>query len=324
MHLAFDALGNTVIVSLLDAREHAEGLIAPRRINSYASAIGWKKGIEALDVATVLVTVKTYPSPSDRYGESVCVAGVRLDRGVPEWVRLYPMKFRLVDYDQQFKKYEIIEIPVTPPGSRDPRPESMRPDQTKMHSVRVIDTSRNWAERRALIGSLRGATTTCELISANNAVDYSQPAPSLGLVKVRNVQVSVSEGEPWSAQQLSKVFRAAQPDLFNPDGFPELEPAPFRVKVKYQCESDGCPSHEPTLLDWETGQAGRKWSRQHGVARTMQMLQQKYETLFGDDRDAHLYVGNLHQYRASFSGLGVWSPKVEPPDPYGGDLFDYA
>lgn len=54
------------------------------------------------------------------------------------------------------------------------------------------------------------------------------------------------------------------------------------------------------------------------------MLQHKYETMFGDERDAHLYVGNLHQHRASFSALGVWSPKVEPPDPYDGDLFDYA
>jgi hypothetical protein len=91
----------------------------------------------------------------------------------------------------------------------------MRPDQTKMRSAGVVNPSRNWAERRTLIGSLRGATTTCELIAANNSVDYSQPAPSLGLVKVRNVQVTVAEGEPWSAQQLSKVFRAAQPDLFN-------------------------------------------------------------------------------------------------------------
>lgn len=273
------------------------------------------------DVATVLVTVKTYPSPSDRYGETVCVAGVRLDRNVPEWIRLYPMKFRLVDYEQQFRKYEIIEIPVTAHGGSDPRPESMRPHQAHMRSVRLVASSKNWADRRALIRPLIGATTTCDLIAANSAVDYSQPAPSLGLVKCNPVQIAVSDGEPWEPRQIAKVVRAAQPDLFNPDGFRELEPAPFRVKVKYRCDSTGCPGHEPTLLDWETGQAGRKWSSERGVVRAKQMLQEKYESLFGDDRDSHLFVGNMHQHRASFSALGVWSPKVQPTDPYEGDLF---
>jgi hypothetical protein len=36
------------------------------------------------ETAHVLVTVKTYPSPSDRYGETVSLAGVLLDRGLPE------------------------------------------------------------------------------------------------------------------------------------------------------------------------------------------------------------------------------------------------
>jgi hypothetical protein len=31
-----------------------------------------------------MITVKTYPNPSETYGETVCVAGVRLDRGRPQ------------------------------------------------------------------------------------------------------------------------------------------------------------------------------------------------------------------------------------------------
>lgn len=275
-----------------------------------------------VEMATVLVTVKTYPSPSDKYGETVCVAGARLDDGEPSWVRLYPMKFRLVDYEQQFTKYEILEIPVTRHGSGDPRPESMRPDQSRMRSIRKVGTSRNWAERRELIRPLIGATTTCELIAANHAVDYSQSAPSLGLVKVNDAEVKVADGEPWEPNQLAKVIKAAQPDLFNPDGFRELQPAPFRVTIRYRCANSGCNGHRPSLRDWETGQAGRRWSRDNGATRAKQMLQAKYESLFGDDIDTHLFVGNLHRHRMSFSALGVWSPKVEPPDPYEGTLFD--
>ena len=275
-----------------------------------------------VETATVLVTVKTYPSPSDRYGETVCVAGARLDGDGPKWVRLYPMKYRLVDYEQHFAKYEILEIPVTRHGSVDPRPESVRPDQSRMRSIRKVGTSKNWAERRELIRPLIGATTTCELIAANKAVDYSQPVPSLGLVRVNDAQVRVTDGEPWEPNQLAKVIKAAQPHLFNPAGFRELQPAPFRVTIRYRCASSDCNGHQPALLDWETGQAGRRWSRESGPARAKQMLQGKYESLFGDDIDTHMFVGNLHQHRTSFSALGVWSPKVEPPDPYEGTLFD--
>jgi hypothetical protein len=62
------------------------------------------------ETADVMITVKTYPNPSETYGETVCVAGVRLDRERPEWIRLYPVKFRNADFDNQFKKYEIIRV----------------------------------------------------------------------------------------------------------------------------------------------------------------------------------------------------------------------
>lgn len=261
------------------------------------------------ELARVMVTVKTYPTPSDKYGETVCVAGVRLDTPAPEWIRLYPMKFRLVDYEQQFRKYEIIEIPVLARGSLDPRPESMRPDQSGLRSIERLDTRQNWGLRRRLIGPLVGATTTCELIAENKAVDYSQPAPSLGLVKVADVDVRVFDGEPWDERQKAKVVKAAMPDLFNPDGLRELEPAPFRVQVKYRCESAGCSGHAPHIIDWETGQAGRSWSRSGGPEKTKRDLLDKYEAMFTPDHDSHIYVGNLHLHRESFSALGVWYPR---------------
>ena len=57
------------------------------------------------DVATVLVTVKAYPVIGRRTGESVCVAGARLDRGQPQWIRLFPVPFRSLGKERQFDKY---------------------------------------------------------------------------------------------------------------------------------------------------------------------------------------------------------------------------
>jgi hypothetical protein len=52
----------------------------------------WLPGQE--ESMRLLVTVKAYPQPSKRYGETVCVAGVRIDTDIPSWVRLYPVAYR--------------------------------------------------------------------------------------------------------------------------------------------------------------------------------------------------------------------------------------
>lgn len=54
----------------------------------------------------VLITVKAAPNPSAAYGETVCVAGIRLDLDAPGWLRLYPINFRDMDAGVQFSKYE--------------------------------------------------------------------------------------------------------------------------------------------------------------------------------------------------------------------------
>lgn len=55
----------------------------------------------------VLITVKTYPTLSKKYGELVCTAGFREDGS---WIRIYPIPFRKLEYDQRYKKYQWIEI----------------------------------------------------------------------------------------------------------------------------------------------------------------------------------------------------------------------
>ena len=51
----------------------------------------------------VLITVKTYPTISGKYDELVCTAGFREDGS---WIRIYPVPFRKIAYDQQYKKYD--------------------------------------------------------------------------------------------------------------------------------------------------------------------------------------------------------------------------
>lgn len=76
--------------------------------------------------ARVLITVKATPQPSTSYGDTSCVAGVRIDGDEPSWIRLYPIAFRWLDGDAQFKKYDIVELEVRRKDS-DTRRESYSP-----------------------------------------------------------------------------------------------------------------------------------------------------------------------------------------------------
>ena len=96
----------------------------------------------------VLITVKTYPTLSKKYGETVCTAGVRADG---TWMRIYPVPFRRLEEDEQYKKFDWIETEFIR-GRSDPRPETHHPaDLAKMLPVDHIGTADNWRERRELL-----------------------------------------------------------------------------------------------------------------------------------------------------------------------------
>ena len=73
-------------------------------------------------VARVLILCKTYPSPSSKYAETSCVAGMTEDG---KFIRLYPVPFRLVADEQQFKKWQWITARLEK-AKDDHRPESHR------------------------------------------------------------------------------------------------------------------------------------------------------------------------------------------------------
>jgi hypothetical protein len=229
------------------------------------------------ETADVMVTVKTYPNPSETYGETVCVAGVRLDRGRPEWIRLYPVKFRNADFDSQFKKYEIIRVNGSYHQSNDNRPESFRPRQDSLVHLEQLGTSSNWQRRRMNLDGLIGDTTMCELLEQNPVGGMSIPSPSLGLIKPTDVEASVVDGKQWTTDERAKIEKASAPDLFGTSLAP-LEPAPFTVRYRYRCASSKCKGHkhDQKVLDWEAGQGGRRWLQDYDDAGAREAMLKKW------------------------------------------------
>ena len=96
----------------------------------------------------LLILAKTYPTLSTKYGETVCTAAIR-ENG--SWVRLYPVPFRRLGEQQQYKKFDWLECRIEK-NTKDRRPESFRPVcNTELAAKAHLGTADEWAERRRLV-----------------------------------------------------------------------------------------------------------------------------------------------------------------------------
>ena len=96
----------------------------------------------------VLVTVLTYPCPSEKYIETVCTAGITEDG---EWIRIYPIKLRLLH--ERLRKFSWYDFDVEKRSSnKDFRKESFHcignPDCEQKD--RIEPTEKGWKDRKSI------------------------------------------------------------------------------------------------------------------------------------------------------------------------------
>ena len=104
----------------------------------------------------ILILCKTYPSPSAKYTETSCVAGMT-EAG--QFIRLYPVPFRMVSDERQFKKWQWITARVGR-SNDDRRHESHRIFVDTIELGEVISSEKAWALRRPLLENCRSLRTS--------------------------------------------------------------------------------------------------------------------------------------------------------------------
>jgi hypothetical protein len=250
----------------------------------------------------LLVTAKAYPSVSVKYGEAVCVAGVRLDTDEPEWIRLYPVRFRDLPLEQRFRKYQVIRLRAKK-HSGDARSETWRPDVGSIQPGKFIRAGGAWEARRDLVEALIGPTM-CQLHKGRKR---GGDGPSLGIVRplrVRSIRVSAEEA--WSSGQQGTVGQGnlltTKTDLVKPG---------HAFAYSYLCEEPGCRGHVQKIVDWELGEAYRHWeySTDELICRIKRRWQ---DDMFSERRESFLFVGDQHRRPGQFLVLGTFSPEWRP------------
>ena len=263
----------------------------------------------------VLITVKTYPAISSKYDELVCTAGF-LEDG--RWIRIYPIQFRKKSFEEQYKKYDWIEIDLVK-NTSDFRKESFRPISydTEIKILDHLDTKRNWLLRKEIVFKNKIYLDIEELISeAKN----KEIMTSLAIFKPTEIIDFTAEPveREWDKKKLEKL-KQERSNLFAQEEEEDLFEVVKKLPYKFSYILKDCNGRQSKMMieDWEIGQS--YWnclSQQEGnEMEAIKNVKSKYFDDFAKSKDLYLFLGTsqVHHFTGKnpFMIIGTFHPKIE-------------
>ena len=255
----------------------------------------------------ILVLCKTYPSPSAMHAETSCVAGMEEDGSL---IRLFPVPFRLIDDEAQFKKWQWITARVER-TSKDARPESHRifvdtiiPDRAP------LPTRGGWQARRTWLDKLQ----TFDDFAALEAARVSR-GTTLGLLRptsVSGLEITPTDRPDWTDDERKKLTQLQhQGGLFDTSdakSIATLRKVPFDFHYRYAC--DGA-NYRHKIVDWEVGALYWNARRSKGAG---------WESAFRDKieselpaKDLMFLMGTIHRFPDQWLIVSLIYPPKRPP-----------
>jgi hypothetical protein len=263
----------------------------------------------AADYKRILILCKTYPSPSTKHVETSCVAGMD-ESG--KLIRLFPVPFRLVTDDQQFKKWQWINARVRK-ATDDHRAESYRISIDTIETQGdPLSTKNSWEERRL-------AVTPIEVFDDFSALENARQTRgnTLGLVrpsKLLGLQISKSKTAEWTDDEVAKLMQAQnQGSLFDEDAEQRslklLKKVPFDFHYQYECTPEGkAVTYRHKLVDWE---AGALYWKIHQQTDWQGKFKQRFQTEFAE-KDILFLMGTIHRFPDQWLIVSVLYPPKLP------------
>lgn len=254
-----------------------------------------------LETKTILITVKAYPSPSKKYGETVCCAGIDVD--THRWIRLYPITFRDLDQSQKFKKYNIIRLKCQ--KANETRIESYRVKCETIDILDHLDTKDKWLRRKQIVLPL-ASPSFCQIL------EDIQENKSLGMFKPSDVNFYWQKATLQNEQKRKACY--AQLTFFDKVKN-TIEQIPFDFYYSFKCSNSlHCPGHKLPIIDWEIGQAYRDWRFKYPSQNILldKIKERWLQKMCAPKNDVYFYVGNMKRFRNHFMVLGVFYPPKKP------------
>jgi hypothetical protein len=268
----------------------------------------------------ILVLCKTYPSPSAAYAETSCVAGVT-DSG--NLLRLYPVPFRLIEDDLQFRKWQWIEALIRP-SSNDRRPDSPRIFVDQINLGDVVPTDDQWIHRKKWLRRLPlfddfGSLEASRSAAGRPTLALLHPSRVVGLdiTPVADPEWTTDEKDKLlSLQRQGNLFEEADRDLRL------LRKLPFDFHYRYECTSpNGVQFYRHKIVDWEVGALYWNVFRKHGSKWEPPFRAKIAEHL--PAQDLHFLMGTIHRFPDQWLIVSlIYPPRQLPDAPDQGLLFE--
>jgi hypothetical protein len=258
----------------------------------------------------VLIAVKTYPSLSEKYDELVCTAGFKEDGS---WIRIYPVQFRKKTYNQQYSKYQWIEIDLVK-NTSDFRKESFRPFSHET-DIKIIGEIKpdgdDWKERRKIVLN-KVYSKLKPLFAEAKDKDIGTSLAVFKPTKILKLEIKEVERE-WSKKKLEQMNQLNLFGSENAGKFEVVKKLPYKFSYKL-IDEEGT---ESTMMieDWEIGQLYWNSLRRHKGNEELacQDVRKKYIDNFAKTKDLYLFLGTtkLHHNTAPnpFVIIGTFHPK---------------
>ena len=266
-------------------------------------------------VSRLLILCKTYPSPSSAYVETSCVAAID-ESG--KLVRIYPMPFRLVSSEKQFKKWQWISARIQK-SKKDHRPES--------HKVFVdtidckdspLSTKNGWSARRKYIQKILKHSDFDSLESARQ-----MGGSTLGIVqptKIVGVDITPAGSPAWTKAEIDKLISIQQQGEFfdesDAKSIVTLKKLPFDFHYRYFCVKDGITKeYRHKIVDWEVGALYWNVRRSHGE-NWEKPFREKLEKQL-PKTDLMFLMGTIHRFPDQWLIVSLIYPPKQQSGPVG-------
>lgn len=269
------------------------------------------RGYMASFEADILILCKTYPSPSGKHVETSCVAGMTASG---ELLRIFPVPFRLVDGDRQFKKWQWITARIER-AKADKRSESHK---IFVDTIRFngdpLPTGRQWTERRAFLDRLKIFDDFDALenhrIGGGATLGMLRPTSILGL------DITPAKTPDWTDDEKAKLLQSQrQGGLFdNTDAksLTTLKKLPFDFHYRYACEMEGKRTeYRHKIADWEAG--ALFWNCFHRDKRGWEAAFRKKMMEQLPAADLMFLMGTIHRFPDQWLIVSLIYPPKRPP-----------
>jgi hypothetical protein len=258
----------------------------------------------------ILIWGKTRPELSKSYRETVCTGGILAD--TRRLIRLYPIPLRFLSDESVFSKYQWIEADISK-NDKDTRPESYRIRTDNIDICEKVPTDDDWRLRAEWVMNPENLHASVEALQAAQQRDRT----SLSIIKPKEFVNFMAEivpeddrAEYWHRYE---QIMAQQEFEFEPDPDPvkPLPPPEYHFRIHFRCDDPNCKGiHKFGVFDWEVDALYSRCRRGgDSQEQARDKVLDKLRESCGEDKDTHLFLGNIFSHQHNFTIVGLWFPK---------------